>query len=73
MADKNRGVYIPSIDGKDIFLANGINKDIGFTLKTKNGSPNLRRYKNVFDYSIDLIELRKVARTTYWGKEEKLS
>jgi len=73
LADKNRGVYIPSIDGKDIFLANGINKDIGFTLKTKNGSPNLRRYKNVFDYSIDLIELRKVARTTYWGKEEKLT
>ena len=73
MADKNRGVYIPSIDGKDIFLANGINKDVGFTLKTKNGSPNLRRYKNVFDYSIDLIELRKVARTAYWGKEEKLT
>lgn len=73
MADKNKGVYIPSIDGKDIFLANGINDEVGFTLKMKNGSPNLRRYKNVFDYSIDLIDLRKVAKSTYWGKDDKLS
>lgn len=73
MADKNKGVYIPSIDGKDIFLANGINDEVGFTLKMKNGSPNLRRYKNVFDYSIDLIDLRKVAKSVYWGKDDKLS
>lgn len=73
MADKNKGVYIPSIDGKDIFLANGINREKGFTLKMKNGSPNFRCYKNVFDYSIDLIELRKVAKSTYWAKDDNLS
>lgn len=74
MSNKNKGVYIPSIDGKDIFLANGVDKDKGFTLKMKNGCPNLRRYKNVFDYSLDLIELRKIAKVKYWGnKEDSLS
>jgi len=73
LADKNKGVYIPSIDGKDIFLANGINRENGFTLKMKNGSPNFRCYKNVFDYSIDLIELRKVAKSIYWAKDDNLS
>ena len=67
MKNKNTGVYIPSMDGKDIFLANEIKQD-SFTLKTKDGKPNFRRYRNVFDYSLDLIELRKIARSIYWGK-----
>jgi hypothetical protein len=70
--NKNIGVYIPSMDGKDIFLANKIKQD-SFTLKTKDGKPNFRRYRNVFDYSLDLIELRKIARSKYWGKEEKFT
>ena len=73
MNNNNEGVYIPSVDGKDIYISNLLDKKNGFTLKMKDGKPNLRRYKNVFDFSLDLIELRKIAKSEFWGKKDKFS
>jgi hypothetical protein len=73
MKTKNQSIYIPSIDGKDVYLSNMNNDKIGFTLKSKDGKPNLRRYKNVFDYSLDLLELRKIAKSVFWGKQDKFT
>lgn len=69
MKKNNNGVYIPSIDGKDAIIHKNDGNGKGYTLNQKDGNPNLRRYKNVFDYSIDLIELRKSFKNCFGTKE----
>ena len=66
---KTNGVYIPSIDGKDVTIHNYESNGNGYTVKQRNGEWNLRRFKNVFDYSIDLIECRKVFRKCFGSRE----
>lgn len=63
---EQRSVYIPQIDGKDIWLSNYVtdNQD-GYSLLDKNGSPNLNRYKATFDYSLDLIKLYEIYSKVY--------
>lgn len=55
-------VYIPSLDGKDIYISNNyLNPDNnGYRLKRPDGAYNLRRFRNTFDYSLDLIKVREV-------------
>jgi len=67
-------LYIPSIDAKDLYLSNNfINKvPYGYKLTCKDGTDNLSKYINSFDYSLDLIELRDVAKKVY-GKKDSLS
>lgn len=64
--NKPSGVYIPQIDGKDLWLTNYAKpNNIGYSLLDKNGSVNTKRYKAVFDYSLDLIKLRDVYKRAY--------
>lgn len=65
------GCYIPSIDAKDVYLAaNLINKNPdGYELKTRAGEWNYKRFTNTLDFSLDLIELRKIYRRVY-GKND---
>ena len=67
-------LYIPSIDAKDLYISNNYIKSVasGFSLLHKDGTNNLRKYINSFDYSLDLIELRKTASAIY-GKKDLLS
>lgn len=67
-------LYIPSIDAKDLYLANNYIKNVpyGYKLTKKDGTDNFRKYINSFDYSLDLIELREVAKSIY-GKKDSLS
>lgn len=60
-------VYIPSIDAKDLDLSASFIKDnpIGYDLRLKDGSLNLRRFINSFDYSLDLIKLRSIYEDIY--------
>lgn len=64
-------VYIPSLDAKDIYLANNYikNKDVtnitGYNLNKKNGDINSRRFINTFDFSLDLDKLREVYYNVY--------
>ena len=64
-------LYIPSVDCKDLYLANNYINNIpyGYKLTRKNGEDNLKKYINSFDYSLDLIELRKVAKQVYGDKD----
>ena len=64
---KNNGIYIPSIDAKDIFLsAHYIEKNPeGYNLKLKDGQYNLRKFVNTLDYSLDLIELLDIYYKKY--------
>ena len=58
----NTGIYIPSIDAKDIYLSAhyiGENPE-GYNLKLKDGQYNLRKFINTLDYSLDLIELKDI-------------
>lgn len=67
-------LYIPSVDCKDLYLSNNFINHVpyGYKLTRKDGSDNLRKYINSFDYSLDLIELRDVAKNVY-GKKDSLS
>lgn len=63
----NTGIYIPSIDAKDIYLSSHYvgNKNIGYSLKLRDGQYNLRKFTNTLDYSLDLIELLDVYYKKY--------
>lgn len=64
---EHKGIYIPSIDAKDIYLASqdtDTNPD-GYHLKRENGQYNLRKFTNTLDYSLDLIELSDIYYRKY--------
>ena len=80
--EKNRNnLYIPSIDAKDLCIAMAAsgsytimrNKGRSRKAKVKRCDFDLKRFINSFDYSLDLIELRKVAKRIYSGTGEYLS
>ena len=62
-----KGLYIASIDAKDIYLSsNYLDSNSGeYTLKLKNGQYNLRKFINTFDFSLDLIELLDIHHKKY--------
>ncbi len=63
----HKGVYIPSIDAKDIYLSAHYIEDNpdGYNLKLKDGQYNLRKFINTLDYSLDLIELLDIYYKKY--------
>lgn len=65
------GVYIPSIDAKDIYLSSHyIDEDEKeYSLKLKDGQYNLRKFINTLDYSLDLIELLDIYYKKYRKKD----
>lgn len=72
--DKKRNcIYIPSIDAKDLYLANNFNdtekNKTGYRLVTKNGEINYNRFINSLDFSLDSEMIRKVAEKVYSKKE----
>lgn len=60
-------MYIPSLDGKDIFISNNYRDGTpnGYNLKRKNGTYNLSKFINTLNYSLDLIKLREVYQRVY--------
>ncbi|MDE7062135.1 MAG: hypothetical protein K2O73_02695, partial [Lachnospiraceae bacterium] len=64
---EHKGIYIPSIDAKDIYLAThckGGQSD-GYNLKLQNGQYNLHKFTNSLDYSLDLIQLQNIYYRKY--------
>lgn len=66
-------IYIPSIDAKDLYLANNFkdqtkNKE-GYRLKTKSRDINYNRFINSLDFSLDSEKLRDIAKEIYGDKE----
>lgn len=56
-----RAIYIPSIDAKDLCICKYIRDGKKeYTLKNKLGEPNLRKFINTLEYSLDQIKLREV-------------
>ncbi len=55
-----KNVYIPSIDGKDLYLSN-LNGE--YSLRRDNGELNTRKFIASFDYSLESIKLEQV----YWS------
>ena len=58
-------VYIPSLDGKDIYISNSLDPKNGYRLKNKAGNLNLSRFINSLDYSLDLIKMRQVHKSLF--------
>ena len=69
-------IYIPSIDAKDLYLANNFKDETknktGYRLMTKSGDINYNRFINSLDFSLDSEKLRAIAKETY-GKNSSLS
>lgn len=64
---KYKGIYIPSIDAKDIYISAHFmegNPD-GYNLKRKDGQYDLRKFINTFDYSLDFIKLQDLYYRKY--------
>ncbi len=80
MGNLKDGVYIPNIDGKDLFLSNNLvenqeeegEKQIGYSLKCRIGEQignwNFRRFGSKLDYSLDLIKMQEVYQRVYNAK-----
>ncbi len=68
---KQKSVYIPSIDAKDIYLAAHSTKDpaAGYSLKCGDGQYNLRKFINTLDYSLDLTALYRIYHKKYRRKD----
>lgn len=68
--DKNRNcIYIPSVDAKDLYLANNFKDEeknkIGYRLVTKSGNINYNRFVNSLDYSLDSEKIREIVKSIY--------
>ena len=72
--DKCRNcIYIPSIDAKDLYLANNFkdNKknNIGYKLTTRKGEINYNRFINSLDFSLDSEKIREIVKLIYSDKD----
>lgn len=63
----NKSYRIVALEAKDLFGAmNQVGaEDREYSLCRKDGSLNLRRFANVFDWSLDAIKLREVYKNVY--------
>lgn len=73
--DKSRNcIYIPSVDAKDLYLANNFKDEaknkIGYKLITKAGNVNYNRFINSLDFSLDSEKIRDIVRDVYGGSNE---
>lgn len=59
------GCYIPSVDAKDIYIANAYAGN-GYPLTLQDGQYNLRKFVNSFDYSLDFIHLAQIDPNFYF-------
>lgn len=68
---QNKGIYIPSIDAKDIYISSHYDDgtSIGYSLKTKDGHYNLNKFVNTLDYSLDLNALYDAYYKKYKRKD----
>ena len=57
--ERRNGCYIPSIDAKDLCIANSYPGQ-GYLLKNSNGQYNLKKFINSFDYQLDFIYLTQL-------------
>ena len=75
MNKKRNCIYIPSIDAKDLYLANNFKDEeknkVGYKLVTKSGDINYNRFINSLDFSLDSEKLREVANEVYKKDKDK--
>ena len=64
---KTNSVYILTAEAKDLYNANHLTKDnpLGYNIRTKDGTINVKKYINALDYSLDLIKLREIYEKIY--------
>lgn len=64
---KQKNIYILSLEAKDIYNLENISplNTKGYNIRNKDGSINLKKFKNSFDYSLEQIELKEIYRKKY--------
>lgn len=61
----SRGLYIASLDAKDLILAAASDRGNGYSLMRKDGTVNYRKFTNVLDHSLESIKLQEVYQKAY--------
>jgi hypothetical protein len=63
-------IYIPSIDGKDLYLSNHCVEGVGdgYSLRDRNNNINVRKFTNTLDFSLERIKLEDVYERVYRRK-----
>lgn len=73
MGENRNCIYIPSVDAKDLYLANNFKDEsknkIGYRLVTKTGKVNYNRFINSLDFSLDSEKLREIVKLIYDKKD----
>ncbi len=66
-----KNLYIPSIDAKDLYLANNFRNPVpdGYSLLREDGSVYMKKFVNSFDYCLDMMELQNAAKKIYKTKK----
>ena len=65
-ADNNsNSIYVASIDAKDIYIANVLDGQNGYTLRLRNGDINYRKYINTIPFSLDMPVIREMYERAY--------
>ncbi len=67
MENKKNCIYIPSIDAKDLYLADNLNdkNKNNYSLTTKTGNINYNRFINSLDFSLDSEKIREISKCIY--------
>lgn len=67
LTSQPRAINIPSIDAKDLYLANHTvdPNPGGFSLKYRSGDININRFYATIPFSLDMIKLREVYDKVY--------
>ena len=64
-ADNSNSIYVASIDAKDIYIANVLDGQNGYTLRLRNGDINYRKYINTIPFSLDIPVIREMYERAY--------
>lgn len=64
---KNNSVYILTAEAKDLYNSNHLAEpnSVGYNIRAKDGTINVKKYINALDYSLDLIKLREIYEKIY--------
>lgn len=69
--NKPKSIKILNLDAKDIYIANHYNKpnEIGYNIRKKDGTVNIKKFSGDLDYCLDLFKLQEIYLKVYRNKQ----
>ena len=69
--NKPKSIKILNLDAKDIYIANHYNSpnEIGYNIRKKDGTVNIKKFSGDLDYCLDLFKLQEIYLKVYRNKQ----